>query len=101
MTPERRKYIESISNEERAIRNAIDHLKIFIRNDKDGLKNGIDATIDGLKWDIRNCKYVIKALKKQLPAPILAGETCSVCDFSHEDSLIFPSYCTCCGQKLR
>ena len=47
MTPERKQYLASISKEERAIRNAIDHLKIFIRNDKDGLKNGI--VVEGLK----------------------------------------------------
>lgn len=102
MTEKRKQYLAGISKEEQTIRDTIVFFKISITYDKEQIRReSNDLFIALYKESIKESKTVIKTLRKHLPAPVLAGETCSVCKFSHEDSLIFPDYCACCGQKLR
>lgn len=107
MTEKRKQYLASISKEERAIRRAIKYQQEFISLSKKDLANPWIFTPCGsiLKRQITECKGIIKALKKQLPAPVKfirdgkwAYNSCSVCkDAVNEDEL----YCHTCGQKLR
>lgn len=113
MTEERKKYLASISVEERAIRNVIGYQKIRIYNNKFFLSShilckavkGMNLSFNFAKREIREAKFIIKALKKQLPAPVKfvrdgkwAYVSCSVCKGAIiEDEL----YCHNCGQKLK
>lgn len=100
MTPERRKYFSSISDEEKEIRIALLEARTDLSLAKYEKKNyGTNIR------DIESCKTIIEILKKQLPAPVRfvrdgkwAYNSCSVCKGAiNEDEL----YCHNCGQKLR
>ena len=108
MTEERRKYLASISKEERTIRELIEnckrtikHYKILMNEDKEDTEYINDVG----KPQIAIRKFLIKALKKQLPAPRIPLElnevvfpcACSVCKYPFAEY----SYCPTCGQKLR
>lgn len=112
MTPERKKYLKSISNEERAIRYQLKIHNACICNCKYDLNFNKHCIIpySVLTETIRDEKNIIKALKKQLPAPRkrktfwVGGErghllTCPKCE-----NYVKPfsdNYCATCGQKLR
>ena len=107
MTEERKKFLVSVSKEELAIRYAIKHQQDVISNCKEDLTNPwlFSAPANILKLQIADTKAIIKALKKQLPAPkiplelneVVFPRTCSVCKYP----LAEYSYCPCCGQRLR
>lgn len=106
MTEERKQYLKSISKEEREIRFAIATEKSFIKLCKDGLdicNSSISLNAD--KNIIATEKIILKALKKQLPAPRKEYQNeyldyclCPICCWcvNHERD-----YCPRCGQKLR
>lgn len=104
MTPERKKYLAGISKEEIYIRRRIRQLKDAISDDKYALNNGTC-----MKWlrkiCIRENKILIKALKKQLPAPKVVCETKYMvmisCPRCRIGDMLFGDYCPYCGQKLR
>ncbi len=107
MTPEREKYLASITNDEFYIRDTIKNLKYRIFRDKHGLQNFKfdDLTIKELKHDIRECNVAICALKRQLPVPTLKFHSpCSdylVCTACDNMSGEYCDYCYHCGRKLR
>lgn len=107
MTEQRKKYLNNISKEERAIRGQINiskHriklLKKFIVEDNQDCMFTLEE-----KQTIATEKHIIKALKKQLPAPRKAYQNeyldyclCPICRWyaNHHTN-----YCSKCGQKLR
>ena len=109
MTPERRKYLASISKEERAIRELIEnskrtikHYKILMNEDKEDTEYINDVG----KPQIAIRKFLIKELKKALPAP-RHEQYDYISDSSWLDCScgrgVYPTqpYCMWCGQKLR
>ena len=112
MTPERKKYLDGISVEERLIRKAIKFQKDILWSRKKDLSTiatypdefGCPPRIT--KFAIAETKAVIKTLKKALPAPkekieLIKGRyymfVCSACGASTVEG----TYCPYCGQKLR
>lgn len=106
MTPEREKYLASISKEERAIRLELNVQKNRLKYLKELIKYPIHMndkrTMLRLMQDTR---FVIKNLKKQLPAPRKEYQNeyldyclCPICRWyaNHERD-----YCPKCGHKLR
>lgn len=109
MTPERRKYIASISNEERAIRSELYSKKIRLSDLKWNVKFSTykDVRTTSLEL-IKETKIIIRALKKQLPAPLLERPICLGSEmyyFCSACGIVLISdtdnYCFKCGQKLR
>lgn len=115
MTPERARYFASISNEERAIRNAIAEEKGLISLCKNEL-NRICFSKRNVTYKMLNTsKTRVKALKKQLPQKLVyvsANEdnihwclNCPACHYtivpSNFTMSFFRNYCPNCGQKLR
>lgn len=110
MTPERKKYLASISKEERIIRNAIGLYRTNIFFRKRYLNSGRDkdkpVRLSQEKRGIGETKTIIKNLKKRLPAPkkevdiglYWAILNCPIC---RTTTPIHAGYCLCCGQKLR
>ena len=109
MTPERQQYLASISKEERAIRELIEnrkrtikHYKILMNEDKEDTEYINDIG----KPQIAETKILIKALKKQLPAPkkeIDIGLYWAIfnCPICRTTIPIHSGYCLCCGNKMR
>lgn len=110
MTDERKRYIAGISKEERTIREliknskrTIKHYKILMNEDKEDTEYINDVG----KPQIAIRKFLIKALKKQLPARVKKTKgfydfysyDCSVCGTPIET--FNDKYCGNCGQKLR
>lgn len=99
MTEERKQYLASISKEERAIRNALKYNKGCLKE----CKRICSFNSNYYRWKepITVTKSIIKALKKQLPAP-REHACCKVCGAGlvhwSGDEL---NYCVQCGQKLR
>lgn len=107
MTPERKKYLDGISYEERVIRQHIVGLKSTITILKTLCKEDRFACVlQKDKQEISKFKILIKALKKQLPA-LKKHYTDEVCDYigcpicHFEIDKDYPCYCNECGQKLR
>lgn len=103
LTNERRKFLASISEEERIIRKQIRDYKYAICNCKDELSERPKSI--WLRVELREYKVVLKNLKKQLPAPRKEYQNeyldyclCPICRWyaNHERG-----YCPKCGQKLR
>ncbi|MCQ2581904.1 MAG: HNH endonuclease [Alphaproteobacteria bacterium] len=112
LTPERKKFLASISEEERAIRNVIGYQKMIIYNNKFFLSSRILCkTVKGMKFhsdsakrEIREAKAVIKNLKKLLPAPRRYWSSFRLacnCPICNNQVIKKDDYCPCCGQKLR
>lgn len=109
MTDERKQYLASISKEEREIRFAIATEKSVIKLCKDGLdicNSSISLNAD--KNIIAKEKIILKALKKQLPAPAEMEYDqeyiCPICNTITQapyKSMREMFYCPYCGQKLR
>jgi len=106
MTEERKKYLASISKEERAIRSELYSEEIRLSDLKWNVKFSPykDVRTTSLEL-IKETKIIIKALKKQLPAPMayLRDEYatyigCSVCKYHTQP---YFTHCYKCGQKLR
>ena len=108
MTDERKQYLKSISKEERTIRELIEkrkrtikHYKILMNEDKEDTEYINDVG----KPQIAIRKFLIKALKKQLPAPtveVKRGHLYSYqCPICKAGIVYYPCYCSECGQKLR
>lgn len=114
MTEERKKYMGSISKEEREIRQAISDCRRMIKHGKEGIGKYKDRPrcfgnillFENFKDDVRFNKIYLKSLKKRLPAPkekieLIRGRyymfVCSVCGASTVEG----TYCPYCGQKLR
>ena len=108
MTPERRTYYQSISKEEQAIRGALMHLRYELHNRKrllymNGRKTENDVHFIGCLHSIKAIKFQIKALKRQLPAPLKHDLDYSICrcGMHYERAEIAGMfYCKRCGQKI-
>lgn len=108
MTPERKKYLDGISVEERVIRDALRGMKREIRWAKTKIKYANQKSWHEF-WHvyyIARQKVLIKALKKQLPAPMkeeifynVKVFSCPVCDSPLD--VCVENYCFKCGQKLK
>lgn len=105
MTDERKKYLASISKEERAIRQALAEEKGLISLCKNELNRICFSKRNATYKMLNTSKTRIKALKKQLPAPIDTHDWgvrlvnhCGVCGVS---CITWHKYCPRCGQKLR
>lgn len=107
MTEERKKYLANISKEERIIRDQIKEYRLQISNSKFelALNSPIGLPPKFFKQIIRCNKTLIKALKKQLPAPKVVCETKYMvmisCPRCRIGDMLFGDYCPYCGQKLR
>ena len=104
MTPERRKYIESISKEEQYLREVIIFAKFVIKDNKDSINDGIIWDEQVGKKNIAKYKAVIKSLKKQLPAPRRYWSSFRLacnCPICNNQVIKKDDYCPKCGQKLR
>lgn len=105
MTPNRERYLEGISKEERIIRARIRFLKDDISDDKHAL-NTVSLIRKFRKSCIKENKILIKNLKKQLSVPrkhytdeVCDYIGCPICYFEIDKD--YPCYCSECGQKLR
>lgn len=99
MTERRVKYIESIPVEEKYIRLELLRQRRMLKLNKERLSNErLEDMIIVYQICIAQIKAVIKALKKQLPVPVLSGFVCSACDMELET---YEKYCPACGQLLR
>lgn len=107
MTPERKKYLANISKEERVIRDEVKFKKRIVSIRKLCVKlSENNNERSSHKQRISDLKTVIKALKKQLPAPrkeISIGQYWAIfnCPICRTTIPIHSGYCLCCGQKLR
>lgn len=104
MTPERQKWWDSLSQEEKRVRRDIDDFKRAIKYHKKQL-NDVIPYIAFRKRCIRFNKKAIKALRKQIAMRPRIMKT-TMGDFQQCPSCkvrtinYFP-HCACCGQKLR
>lgn len=99
MTPERQKWWDSLSKEEKLVRLAIKKFETDIKWRKKHFSGGLFYTSDQQKSYIAMGKHTIKALRKQIAMRIISyGDhwKCPRCGRPvHYD------YCKDCGQKLR
>lgn len=105
MTKNRVKYLLKCERDELAARFALDAVKVEIKVHKEFLNNG------GSKYPakyhrraVKVNKFILKALKKQLPAPFYFCPPntygyIGICQNCRNYSA--PPYCNKCGQKLR
>lgn len=103
MTDERKKYLASISKKERIIRERLLWLRYEIKDCKCAISHNPNKFN---KEELYFFQTIVKALKKQLPAPIketnLSYEKlnrCPICGIFIRFCDI--NYCCNCGQKLR
>lgn len=106
MTPERRKYHNSLSHEEQRIRFLMNLCKTHIKTIKRCLNEDDECDKECLKAEISIWKTSIRNLKKQLPAPMkeeifynMKVFNCPICDGVLDTCAEY--YCWKCGQKLR
>lgn len=109
MTPERRKYYLRISKEEQAVRGLLMHLRYNLRQKKYlaalySRENGNNVQFVGCLHVIKAIKNQIKALKRQLPAPLKHYLDYSICrcGMHYERAEVAGMfYCKRCGQAIR
>lgn len=110
MTLERKAWWDSLPKEERKNREYIDYLLLRIKDEKKLLRILGECKI--AQENIRDCKVLIKALRKQIAMNPIVAETgeddyirCPVCcnAVAAVDTLkeFLPKHCCDCGQKLR
>lgn len=107
MTEERKKYLASISKEERAIRASleIEHYELKANKELVNAYKDSKEYYKQYKEGIARAKTTIKALKKQLPAPkkmiwsCFEECVCPICEEGVQQE--YDNYCPNCGQKLR
>lgn len=104
MTPKRKEYLDNIGKEERAIRNALKYNKGYLKECKRICS--LNGNYYRWKESMTVTKSIIKALKKQLPAPrkhytdeVCDYIGCPICYFEIDKD--YPCYCSECGKKLR
>lgn len=108
MTPEREKYYRGISNEERAIRVLLLQLRNKLREKKflaTAYRRKIEKFVPfiGCLHSIKAIKFQIKALKRQLPAPLKHDLDYGICRCGmHYERLEIAGmfYCKRCGQAI-
>lgn len=102
MTPERQKWYDSLSQEEKRVRRDIADFKTAIKNSKASLNNS--AGYSGFeKCSIRYHKKSIRALRRQIamrPITVKVGNIDFVCCPKCKHEVAEPC-CEQCGQKLR
>ena len=105
MTPERKKWWDSLPVEEKRVRCDIKELRTQIAWHKIGLNSSCGHETEMRKFALRMNKRIIKALRKQiamrpyvLKTTIGNFDKCPCC--SVRLIKYFP-HCACCGQKLR
>ena len=103
MTPERREYLHSISNEEIYVRFALSTVKNKLSIAKLNKSLGYLGETD---TEIQDYKTIIKVLKKELPAPseyfyLYEGKSCIGCSVCGCHTQPYFNYCCKCGKKLR
>lgn len=106
MTPERKKWWDSLPVEEKRVRLAIKKFETDIKWRKKHFNGGLFYTSDQQKSYIAMGKHTIKALRKQIAMrPVIKKEFkmfryCPTCDCILNVSRTSPN-CDRCGQKLR
>ena len=106
MTPERKKWWDSLPVEEKWVRCDIKELRTQIAWHKIGLNSSCGHETEMRKFALRMNKRIIKALRKQIAMrPVIKKEFkmfryCPTCDCILNVSRTSPN-CDRCGQKLR
>ena len=106
MTPERKKWWDSLPVEEKRVRCDIKELRTQIAWHKIGLNSSCGHETEMRKFALRMNKRIIKALRKQIAMrPVIKKEFkmfryCPTCDCILNVSRTSPN-CDRCGQKLR
>lgn len=103
MTPERKKYLDNISKEEKVTRRFLEIYSNSMKHLKSYLNTADYKDIKGAKNAIAEAKAITQILKKQLPIPTRFG-ACVICGCKQPKGHIrfySYSYCAECGQKLR
>lgn len=105
MTPERQKWWDSLSQEEKRVRRDIKELRTQIAWHKIGLNSSCGHETEMRKFALRMNKRIIKALRKEIAQrpvmrtqpPTASPYKCPCCGAS----LMYLLRCVKCGQKLR
>ena len=112
MTPERKKWWDSLPQGERELREAIAERRKWIKIDKSYLPDGA-TDIEYAKCLLRRQKLMLKALKHELERGGECGviyrnvcnvlmPTCDVCGGVISGGNIKPvKFCPCCGRKIK
>lgn len=112
MTPERKKWWDSLPQGERELREAIAEREKWIKINKSHLPDGI-TDIEYLKKLLRRQKLIVKALKHELERGGKCGlvyrnvsnilmPTCDVCGAVVSGGIVKPvKYCPHCGRKIK
>ena len=105
MTPERQRWWDSLSAEEKQVRLAIKKFETDIKWRKQYFSGGLFYTSDQQKSYIAMEKHTIKALRKQIAMrPIVfkyPGYKSYECPRCREGAITYLPHCSMCGQKLR
>lgn len=105
MTPERKKWWDSLPKEEKRARNAIKESKRKIKWAKEELPGYFGYYGEAIKDGLRRNKFLIKALRKQIAMrPIVfkyPGYKSYECPRCREGAITYLPHCSMCGQKLR
>ena len=103
MTPERAKWYDSLSPEEKRVRLEIKECKREIKWIKEELPHSFGHYCEAIKDGMRRNKILIKALRKQIamrPIAVKVGNIDFICCPKCRRE-VFELYCEQCGQKLR
>ena len=106
MTPERKAWWDSLPKEEKQVRQKMAAQQAKIYYLKSLMNNELIVNRNACMDGIRNSKYIIKALRKQIAMrPVIKKEFkmfryCPTCDCILNVSKARP-FCDKCGQKLR
>lgn len=105
MTPERKKWWDSLPSYEKQARNAIKESKRKIKWAKEELPDSFGYYGAAMKDGLRRNKFLIKALRKQIAQYPYRKDThrvhCPNCWVWIVECYNEPPYCKMCGQKLR
>lgn len=111
MTPERKKWWDSLPVEEKRVRCDIKELRTQIAWHKIGLNSSCGHETEMRKFALRMNKRIIKALRKEIAMDVIALHnsayeyyTCPYCGQNVREGTGMRDedrYCASCGQKLR
>ena len=105
MTPERQKWWDSLTKEEKRVRRDIKELRTQITWHKIGLNLSCGHETEMRKFALRMNKRIIKALRKQIAQYPYRKDThrvhCPNCWVWIVECYNEPAFCKYCGQKLR
>lgn len=105
MTPERKAWWDSLPKEEKQVRQKMAAQQAKIYYLKSLMNNELIVNRNACMDGIRNSKYIINALRKQIAMrPIVfkyPGYKSYECPRCREGAITYLPHCSICGQKLR